>query len=187
MKQLKNLKKNLKRQTKTEEGKKTSIPEDEDIFVIEGKDYNKLIGEKLHSDDQKIVMSFKDINDLYKVTSMDKNRYELKYDIIKGRAYLKDIKPITTAIYGENEINKYLNNTGDCEILKSYKIKLPSNYKDKSMEEFQKAFNKGLEVAADLKRKIRNVEKYEKDTETGILKAYADKGDSAHPISKKKY
>ena len=48
------------------------------FFVIEGKDYNKLLGEKLHPDDQKIVMSFKDINDLYKVTSMDKNRYKLK-------------------------------------------------------------------------------------------------------------
>ena len=81
-------------------------------------------------------------------------------------------------------MNKYLNNSSDDEILNSYNLKLPSNYKDKSMEEFQKAFNKGMEVTADLKRKIKNVANYKKDTDTGILKAYADKGDNAHPISK---
>ena len=53
------------------------------------------------------------------------------------------------------------------------------------MEEFQEAFFKGMEVAANLKRKIKNVAKYEKDTVTGILRAYADKGDSAHPTTKK--
>ena len=55
------------------------------------------------------------------------------------------------------------------------------------MEEFQEAFVKGMEVVANLKRKIKNVAKYEKDTDTGILKAYADKGDSAHSTTKKKY
>ena len=140
-------------ETKTEEGKKTSIPKDEDDFVIEGKDYNKLTGENLHPDDQKIVMSSKDINYLYNVTSMDKKRYKLKYDIIKGKAYLKDMKPITTTVeYSKDEMNKHLTNKKTVEILDNFGLKLPSEYRNKSMEEFQEAFVKGMEVAANLKK-----------------------------------
>ena len=132
-------------------------------------------------------MSFKDINYLYKVTPMDKNRHRLKYDIIKGKAYLKDMKPLTTVEYSKDEMNKYLTNKKTVEILDNFGLKLPSQYRNKSMEEFQEAFDKGMEVAVNLKRKIKNVAKYEKDTDTGILKAYADKGDSVNPTSKKKY
>ena len=53
------------------------------------------------------------------------------------------------------------------------------------MEEFQEAFDKGMEAAANLKRKIKNVAYYKKDTDAGILRAYADKGDSAQSTSKK--
>ena len=95
-------------ETKTEEGKKTSIPKDEDNFVIEGKDYNKLIGEKLHPDDQKIVMSFKDIYEIHKNTPMDKSRYKLKFNLQTGKAYLKDMKAITTVEYSKDEMNKHL-------------------------------------------------------------------------------
>ena len=153
-------------ETKTEEGKKTSIPKDEDNFIIEGKDYNKLFGEKIHSDDQQIVMSFKDINYLYNVSSMDKNRYKLKYDIIRRKAYLKDMKPLTTVEYSEDEMNKHLTNKKTVEILDNFGLKLPIEYRNKSMEELQEAFVKGMEVAANLKRKIKNVAKYEKDTDT---------------------
>ena len=103
-------------ETKTKEGKKISIPKDEDNFTIKGKDYNKLSGEKKHSDDQIIVMSFKDINNLYNDSYMDKNRYKLKYDINRGEAYLKDMKPLTTVEYSKDEMNKYLTNKKSVEI-----------------------------------------------------------------------
>ena len=97
-------------------------------------------------------------------------------------------KPITTTVtYGKDEMDKHLNYTKGIDLLDSFGLKLPSNYKDKSMEEFQKAFEKEMEAAANLKRKIKNVAYYKKDTDVGILRAYADKGDSAHSTSQKKY
>ena len=71
----------------------------------------------------------------------------------------------------EDEVNRYLNNKESIDILKSYKLKLPSKYKDKSMEDFQKAFNKGMMVKAKLKDKIKNFTKEEADSVTGISKA----------------
>ena len=67
-------------------------------------------------------------------------------------------KPIITTVrYGKDEMNKQLNNKAYIEILKSYKLELPSEYKDKRLEEFQDVFNKGMEETAKLKKAIRNV------------------------------
>ena len=92
---------------------------------------------------------------------------------------------ITTVTYRKDEMDKYLNNKVNIDLLNFYRLKLPSEYRNKSMEEFQEAFDKGMEAAANLKRKIKNVAYYKKDTDAGILRAYADKGDSAQSTSKK--
>ena len=62
--------------------------------------------------------------------------------------------------YGKEEMDKYLNNKGDIDILESYKLKLPSYYRNASIEKFQKAYERGMKVALDLKNKIRNVAIY---------------------------
>ena len=92
---------------------------------------------------------------------------------------------ITTVTYRKDEMDKYLNNKVNIGLLNFYGLKLPSEYRNKSIEEFQEAFDKGMEAAANLKRKIKNVAYYKKDTDAGILRAYANKGDSAQPTSKK--
>ena len=78
----------------------------------------------------------------------------------------------------EDEVDKYLNNKASIDMLNSYKLKLPSKYKDKSMTDFQKAFNKGMKAKAKLKDDIKNFAKYEVDSDTGILRAsyYSKKG-----------
>ena len=126
-------------------------------------------------------MSFKDIFEIHNNSLMDKSRYKIKFNIHTGKAYLKDMKPITTVEYSKDGKNKHLINKKTVELLNNFGLKLPSEYRNKSMEEFREAFVKGMEVAANLKRKIKNVAKYEKDTNTGILRVYADKEDSAHP------
>ena len=53
------------------------------------------------------------------------------------------------------------------------------------MEEFQKAFDKGMEKTAELKENIKNVAYYDKDSITGLILAFPSSGESAKPTSKK--
>ena len=52
------------------------------------------------------------------------------------------------------------------------------------MEEFQKAYDKGMIETANLKESIKNVAKYKKDTLTGLVLAFPIKGDQAKDKSK---
>ena len=58
---------------------------------------------------------------------------------------------ITTVTYEKDEMDKFLNNKESIDLLNFYGLKLPSEYKDKSLEELQKAFEKGMEETANLK------------------------------------
>ena len=69
-------------------------------------------------------------------------------------------------------MDKYLNNKESIDLLKSYGLKRPSEYKDKSLEEFQEAFEKGMEVASNLKKSIENVAKFKKDSITCMFLAF---------------
>ena len=74
-------------------------------------------------------------------------------------------KPITTTVtYGKEQMDKYLNNKETVDLLNFYGLKLPSEYKDKSLEEFQEAFDKGLNEAANYRKSIKDVAKYKKDS-----------------------
>ena len=89
-------------------------------------------------------------------------------------------KPIiATVIYGKDEMDKYLNNKESIDLLHFYGLKLPSEYKDKSLEELQKAFEKGMNETANLKKIIKNIAKYKTDTLTGLVLAFPMKGDQA--------
>ena len=81
-------------------------------------------------------------------------------------------------------MDKYLNNKESVDLLNFYGLKLPSEYKDKSLEEFQKAYDKGMFETANLKESIKNVAKYKKDTFTGLVLAFPIKGDQAKDKSK---
>ena len=78
----------------------------------------------------------------------------------------------TTVSYGKEQMDKYLNNKESIDLLKSYGLKRPSEYKDKSLEEFQEAFEKGMEEASNLKISIENVAKFKKDSFTGMFLAF---------------
>ena len=91
---------------------------------------------------------------------------------------------ITTVTYEKDEMDKYLNNKESIDLLNVYGLKLPSEYKDKSLEELQKAFEKGMNETANLKTSIKNVAKYKTDTLTGLVLAFPIKGDQAKDKSK---
>ena len=81
-------------------------------------------------------------------------------------------------------MDKYLNNKESIDLLNFYGLKLPSEYKGKSLEELQKAFEKGMEKTTNLKKSIKNVAEYKKDTLTGLILAFPIKGEQAKHKSK---
>ena len=91
---------------------------------------------------------------------------------------------ITTLEYKKDEMDKFLNNKESIDLLNFYGLKLPSKYKDKSLGELQKAFEKGMEETANLKKSIKNVAEYKKDTLTGLILAYPIKGQQSKEKSK---
>ena len=91
---------------------------------------------------------------------------------------------ITTVTYKKDEMDKYLNNKESIDLLNFYGLKLPSEYKGKSLEELQKAFKKGMEETANLKKSIKNVAEYKRDTLTGLILAFPIKGEQAKDKSK---
>ena len=91
---------------------------------------------------------------------------------------------ITTLTYEKDEMDKFLNNKESIDLLNLYGLKLPSKYKDKSLGELQKAFEKGMEETANLKKSIKNVAEYKKDTLTGLILAYPIKGQQSKEKSK---
>ena len=66
-------------------------------------------------------------------------------------------KPITTTVvYGKEQMDKYLNNKETVDLLNFYNLKLPSKYKDKSLEEFQEAFDKAFDMRQlDIKKLLK--------------------------------
>ena len=64
-------------------------------------------------------------------------------------------KPITTITYEKKQMDKYLNNKESIDLLNFFGLKLPSEYKYKSLEEFQKAFDKGMDETANLKKILK--------------------------------
>ena len=62
--------------------------------------------------------------------------------------------------YGESDMDKNLVNKGSTDLLKSKELKLPSYYKDKSLEELQEALKKSQAILTEYKDKIKNVADY---------------------------
>ena len=68
----------------------------------------------------------------------------------------------------KNLINEESNN-----LLKSYELKLPMYYKDKSMEEIEEAFRKSHENLIGYKDALKNTAKYDLKSDPGKAKAVA--------------
>ena len=161
-------------------------PEAENIFYISYNNIHRIRGQenKIKQSDEKVYgIAKSDLDSLLSQKELCKKKNEIKIDPISRRVIVNK-NPIYVT-YGKDEIDKYLNYTRSIELLGSFGLKLPSYYKDKSMEEFKKAFEKGIDEAAKLHKKIRNVAIYEKDTDLGISRAKPDKGASARPESRK--
>ena len=91
---------------------------------------------------------------------------------------------ITTVTYEKKQMDKYLINKESIDLLNFYGLKLPSEYKDKSLEEFQEAFDKGTDEVANLKKSIKDVAKYKKDSITGFVLAFPKAGENARKKTK---
>ena len=92
---------------------------------------------------------------------------------------------ITSVKYGKDEMDKYLNNKESVDLLNFYGLKLPSKYKGKSLEEFQEAFDGGLNITAEYKKNIKDVAKYKKDSLTGMVLAFPKAKENAKEKTKK--
>ena len=94
------------------------------------------------------------------IKEMEKERKRLQ-EILDTELEEESVKkPITTTVtYGKEQMDKYLNNKEAVDLLNFNGLKLPSEYKDKSLKEFQEAFDKGLNEAAYYKISIKDVAK----------------------------
>ena len=115
---------------------------------------------------------------------LKKERERLKEILDKETEETVGKPKFTTVEYKKNEMDKYLNNKESIDILNFYGLKLPSEYKGESLEELQKAFEKGMEETANLKKSIKNVAEYKTDTITGLILAFPIKGQQAKEKSK---
>ena len=115
---------------------------------------------------------------------MKKERKKLKEILEKesGESIKKPKK--TTLEYKKDEMDKFLNNKESIDLLNFYGLKLPSKYKDSSLDELQKAFEKGMEETTNLKKSIKYVAEYKKDTLTGLILAYPIKGQQSKEKTK---
>ena len=157
-----------------------------DPYKITHRVLNKIIGEEIYPDNnEEETTTLRDIRNIYKNSPSDKSRYILMYDPDTKEINLDDKKPkITPVKYEKDEMDKYLNNKESIDLLNFYGLKLPSEYKGKSLEELQKAFKKGMEETANLKKSIKNVAEYKTDTLTGLILVFPIKGEQAKDRSK---
>ena len=170
----------------TEEAKKSFSINESEPYKITHRVLNKLIGEEIYPDDnEEETMPFKNIRNIYKNSPIDRSRYKVMINKDTKEIILDGKKPkITTVTYEKKQMDKYLNNKDSIDLLKFYGLKLPSEYKDKSLEEFQKAFDKGMDETANIKKSIKDVAIYDKDSITGLFLAFPKYGDNAKKKSK---
>ena len=115
---------------------------------------------------------------------LEKERERIKEILEKESEEPVEKQKKTILEYKKEDMDKFLNNKDSIDLLKFYGLKLPSKYKDSSLGELQKAFEKGMEETANLKKSIKNVAEYRKDVMTGLILAYPIKGQQSKEKSK---
>ena len=90
----------------------------------------------------------------------EQNKYEIKI-VDPNKRLLKVVVKPTILTYDKNEMDKNLMNKESTDLLHFYSLKLPSEYKDKSLKELQEALKKSQKISSKYKDIIKNVAKYD--------------------------
>ena len=138
------------------------VPEDETQYRISFKDLKKIIGHNKYPNDDKIVnFNKKSLDDLVKTYDFyNQNKYEINI-VDPNERLLKVVEKPIILTYDEKEINKNLLNKESIDLLKFNSLELPSEYKDKSLRELNKALKESQKISSRLKDKLKNVAKYD--------------------------
>ena len=117
------------------------------------------MGYAKYPNDEKVIAIKKKLLDkiIFESNFNDLKKYEIR--IVHPNKKVMD-KPIIIT-YDKNEIDKNLLNKESNDLLFFYSLKLPSEYKDKSLKELQKALKKSQEVFSTFKDKIKNVANFD--------------------------
>ena len=114
-------------------------------------------------DDQPLYMSKKDIEKIHEENPSDKY-------IIRFYEKTKEAKVLNKTItlsYGESDVDKYLMNKESKDLLKSLVLKLPSYYKDKSLEVLLEALKKSQRISLQLKDALKNFAIFDLESDPG--------------------
>ena len=90
----------------------------------------------------------------------NQNKYEIKI-VDPNTRLLKVMNKQSILTYDKNEMDKNLMNKETTDLLYSYSLELPSEYKDKSLKELREALNKSPKISSEYKDIINNVAKYD--------------------------
>ena len=173
MKQLK------KKKTEEKETQASEEPEEAKIKISQ-RNLNKISRYDIYPDDDiQIKMNKRDFKKILENNRDLVEKYEITLDEFTGEVKVKN-KPITFS-YEKSDMDKNLINEESDVLLKSYNLKLPSYYKDKSMKEIEEAFRKSHEILIAYKDALKNTAKYDTKSDPGKAKAVAK---SLDPIAK---
>ena len=127
-----------------------------DFRIINGDEpnYQDPQGEKI------IPIRKRNLDSIVTNGGFNQNKYELKI-VDPNERLLKVMKIPTFLTYDKNEIDKNLINKESTDLLYFYSLKLPSEYKDKSLKELQEALKKRQKISSKYKDIIKNVAKYD--------------------------
>ena len=142
---------------------------------------NKAVEEGNEDEEKYYIKKYEEV--LRENKELEKERKILQKILEKESGESVEKPKITTLEYKKDEMDKFLNNKESIDLLNFYGLKLPSKYKD-SMDELQKAFEKGMQETANLKKDIKHVAEYKKDTITGLILAFPIKGQQAKEKTK---
>ena len=149
--------------------------ENDPIYKMSRNDFYRITGQenKLKEDGEKEIGEFKE-SEIDRIISekTDLNKYRIDKD--KDTKIVQVFKKTTTKplIHEDKDMNKFFYKD-DEKRLKFYDLKLPSAYKDASLEEFQEALDTGLKELNNIRRSFTTNVKYETDSVTSLLKAKA--------------
>ena len=123
-----------------EEPEEFSDAEKSIIYKISHRDLNKRFDDDIyHNDDHLVHMNKIDFEKIYR-GSPNRDKYINRINKFTGEVKVIN-KPITLS-YGKSDMDENLMYKQSTDLLKSKELKLPSYYKDKSLEELQEALRK---------------------------------------------
>ena len=120
------------------------VPEDVNTqYRISFKDLDKIIGhDKYPNDDKMVNINKKSLDELINTYDFyNQNKYEIKI-VDPNTRLLKVMNKQSILTYDKNEMDKNLVNKETTDLLYSYSLELPSEYKDKSLKELREALKK---------------------------------------------